>query len=87
MSNTTNNETSEKEDVKSSEEIAKMRANMIRYYSEQNKLLKVQVEYEKYLADIEEARAKRLAMSMRIAQVMAGPQEEKKSEEKPEENE
>ena len=83
MSDTTNNETSIKEEQASPEEMARMRATMIKYYSEQNKLLKVQADYEKHLADIEESRAKRLTMTIRIAQIMAGPQEDesKKSDE------
>ena len=83
MSDTTNNETSIKEEQSSPEEMARMKATMIKYYSEQNKLLKVQADYEKHLADIEESRARRLTMTIRIAQIMAGPQEDesKKSEE------
>lgn len=58
------------------EEIKQMRTNMQAYYKEQLPLVKIQAEYEKYLADIEEARARRISMNIRIAQMMTPPPEE-----------
>lgn len=57
-------------------ELKAYRENMKKYYEEQLPLLKKQKEYEGLLADIEESRAKRLTMTMRIAQIMAGPPKE-----------
>lgn len=57
-------------------ELQEYRENMKKFYDSQIPLLKKQKEYEMLLADIEEARAKRITMSMRIAQVMAGPPEQ-----------
>lgn len=54
-------------------ELQEYRENMKKYYDVQIPLLKKQKEYEVLLADIEEARAKRVTMSVRIAQIMAGP--------------
>lgn len=56
-------------------ELKAYRENMKKYYEEQIPLLKKQKEYEGLLADIEESRAKRLTMTVRIAQIMAGPPE------------
>ena len=47
------------------------------YYNDQSVVLKAQLEYESLLADIEEARTKRLTMTIRMAQMMAGPPKEK----------
>lgn len=57
------------------EELQEYRKKMDQFYDEQTPLLQKQFEYEDLLARIEEARAKRLTMSMRIAQIMAGPKE------------
>lgn len=67
----------------SPEEIKQMRASMQAYYKEQLPLVKVQAEYEKYLADIEEARARRISMNIRIAQMMAPPSESDNQEDAP----
>jgi len=66
------------------EDVKKYREQRKNYYDSEIPLLKKQKEYEVLLADIEEARAKRLAMTYRIAQMMAGPQEEPSDEEKAE---
>lgn len=55
------------------------KAIMLKFYKDNIPLLKAQYEYEKLMADIEEARARRITMSVRIAQMMAGPQEEEES--------
>lgn len=62
-------------------ELLEYRENMKKFYDQQIPLLRKQKEYEGLLADIEEARAKRFTMSMRIAQIMAGPPEPPSQEE------
>lgn len=84
MSDTTNTENQEQQQL-TPEQIEAMRKNMVAYYKEQISTLKLQSEYEKLLAEIEEARAKRIMNTIRIAQMMAGPREEE-SEEEPEHN-
>jgi hypothetical protein len=59
-----------------SEEIAEMKQRMAKYYEEQIPFLKTQKEYEELLADIEIARARRIEMTIRIAQMTMGPQNE-----------
>lgn len=73
----------EKEKVLSPEEYAKMRKNMIDYYKEQLAFLKPQKEYETLLADIEEARARRMAMGIRMAQMASGPEKEPDQNDQP----
>ena len=53
------------------EEILAMRTNMINFYKEQIDLIKPQAEYEMLLADIEEARLRKLSAKMRYAQLIA----------------
>ena len=84
MSETTNKDPREMPEP-SPEEIKQMRANMQAYYKEQLPLVKVQAEYEKYLADIEEARARRISMSIRIAQMMTPEPETETETEEPSE--
>lgn len=70
----TNEETVEKEPT--AEEIHEMRERMQSYYENQIPFLEKQLKYENLLADIELARAKRIEMTIRIAQMTMGPQEE-----------
>lgn len=58
------------------EEIAEMKQRMAKYYEDQIPFLKTQKEYEELLADIEMARARRIEMTIRIAQMTMGPQNE-----------
>jgi hypothetical protein len=58
------------------EQMKEMRAKMHAYYEEQLPLVRLQSEYEKSLADIEEARARRITMSIRIAELMARQNDE-----------
>ena len=67
------NQNQEQEPQLSDAQMKQMRENMQNFYKQQIPLLKQQCQYEQLLADIEEARAKRLTMSIRIAQMMAGP--------------
>jgi hypothetical protein len=76
MSDTTNQQTEPTE-----KELQEYRENMKKYYDVQIGLLKKQKEYEVLLADIEEARAKRISMNIRIAQMMAPPPEKPTEEE------
>lgn len=59
---------------KSPKEVAEMRKNMEDQYRNQMSLLKVQKEYENLLADIEEARYRRVLSTMRISQMLAPEQ-------------
>lgn len=59
----------------SKEEMNKKRAEITAYYKESLSHLKVQLEYEVTLKDIEVARAERIQSQMFIAQAMAEPEE------------
>ena len=58
------------------EEIQEMRERMQSYYENQIPFLEKQKEYETLLADIEQARARRIEMTIRIAQMTMGPQDD-----------
>ena len=58
------------------EEIQEMRDRMNSYYDNQIPFLTKQKDYETLLADIEQARARRIEMTIRIAQMTMGPQQE-----------
>lgn len=85
MSETTNNSenTETSKEQLSEQQLITVRKRMIKYYSEQNEVLRHQAKYETLLADIEEARARRMQMSIRLAQMMAGPKEPEKRTETP----
>ena len=53
------------------EEVKERRQELTNFYKEGSKHLKVQLEYETLLTDIEEQRAKRLQASMFLAQSFA----------------
>lgn len=65
------------------EQLLEIRKRMIKYYKDQIGVLEPQAKYETLLADIEEARARRMQMSIRLAQMMAGPKEPEKKAEGP----
>lgn len=67
------------------EEIAEMRERMQAYYDNQIPFLQKQKDYETLLAEIEMARARRIEMTIRIAQMTMGPQEEQDDEQQAEE--
>ena len=70
----------------SKEELAKRRAEVTKYYKENITHLKVQLQYEELLRDIEKVRAERVQAQMFLAQAMAEPpQEEQFSREEAEE--
>jgi len=74
MSKETNQEDKVKEITP--EELKKRREGIIKHYKDQISVLTLQLDYEKLLADIEQARAKRMEMIIRQAQMQAGPPEE-----------
>ena len=78
MSQETNQETVEQ---LSPEQLEKRRKDLINYYKNQTAVLEAQLKYESTMADIEEARVKRMTMIMRMAQMTAPPQEEEEEEE------
>ena len=57
----------------SKEELAERRKEIKSYYEDNIPSLKVQLEYEELLRDIEKSRAERLQAQMFIAQTMAAP--------------
>ena len=63
----------------SKEEIAKRRVEVSNFYKENIKHLKVQLEYEKLLTEIDETRAKRLQAQAFMAQAY-GPEAESEEE-------
>jgi hypothetical protein len=76
MSQETNQETAEQ---LTPEQLKKRRDNLINYYKNQTLVLEAQFKYESVMADIEEARVKRMTMIMRQAQ-MAAPQQDEEEE-------
>lgn len=72
-----------KEEVKqlSEKEIAERRQKITKYYEEQIPHLKIQLEYEELMTNIEETRAKRLQAQAFLAQAY-GPAEEEEAQPK-----
>jgi hypothetical protein len=58
------------------EQLTEYRNNMLQYYKNETPLLEAQLDYERLVADIEEARVKALTMVIRQAQLKAGPPKE-----------
>jgi hypothetical protein len=83
MSQETNQETAEK---LTPEQLKKRRTDLIDYYKNQTSVLEAQLKYESVMADIEEARVKRMTMIMRQAQMAAPEQEEEEEEPSAESN-
>jgi|TARA_R110000751_G_scaffold4204_2_gene19616 hypothetical protein len=75
MANESTEASSQEEVQLSKEEIKERRAEITAYYKDNIKDLKVQLEYETMLRDIEKARAERIQSQMFIAQAMAGPEQ------------
>ena len=59
----------------SKEELEQRRVEITGYYKDNIKHLKIQLEYENLLKDIEETRAQRVRAQMFLAQAMAPPDE------------
>lgn len=68
------------------EELKAYKDNQNKYYKEQIPFLKTTLEYEKLIADIEEARLKYFTMRMRIGHLLAPPSPEKEEAETPDVN-
>ena len=60
----------------SPEELAKRRQEITNFYKDNAKHLKVQLEYEKLLTDIEKARAERVQAQMFMAQAYAAQEKQ-----------
>jgi hypothetical protein len=74
----------------SQEDLKQMRSEAVAYYKDRNPVLKLQLEHEKLLADIEEEKLRGLLATVRQAQIMAPApevhaeeQELKSTQEKP----
>lgn len=63
------------------EELKAYKDNQHKYYKEQIPFLKTTLEYEKLIADIEEARLKYFTMRMRIGHLLAPPAPEREQPE------
>lgn len=85
MSEETNQPDSQ-ENMPAPEQMKAYRENMLKYYKEQMPLLKAQLEYERTVADIEEARVKAMTMVIRQAQLKAGPPREQPPAPSPEDH-
>lgn len=72
--------TNEKE--MSPEEVEAMRTRMFNYYSQQLPLIRLQREHEMGLADIEEARFRRVEASIKLAHLLRESQEPEVKEER-----
>lgn len=65
--------------VKTPVELLQIRNKLKEYYSEQISVLIVQKEYETLLADIEDAKARRMMAIIKMAQMTTKPKENKVS--------
>jgi hypothetical protein len=75
MATKTNEQVTANPEKASQEEMNRKRAEITAYYKESLTHLKVQLEYEVVLKDIEVARAERIQSQMFVAQAMAEPEE------------
>ena len=75
MATKTNEQVTANPERASQEEMNRKRAEITAYYKESLTHLKVQLEYEVVLKDIEVARAERIQSQMFVAQAMAEPEE------------
>lgn len=73
-------ETNKQEEL-TPEQLTAQRLKVINYYTAQIDVLKVQAEYEKLLAEIEESRAKRMSMIISQARMSQGPPDEEQEQE------
>ena len=67
---------SEEKKELTSEQVEENRNKVIQYYKKQVEALEHQAKYETLMADIEQARARRMEMIIRQAQMAAGPEDE-----------
>ena len=68
---TTQSEVQEQERQYTPEELKTMRDNMVKFYKEETGFLQVQAKYETLLADIEEARLRRMVAANKMAYMYA----------------
>lgn len=73
---------SEEKKEPTQEELKEYREKMLKYYAEELPLLKKRKEYEVLLADVEEARARRIGRTIQIGQMLAPPPPDEIEEEK-----
>lgn len=64
------------------EELAEMKANMKKFYTEEIEFLEVQLKFETLKASIEEQRAKGIMYNMKIAQLLTPPDNQEESKRK-----
>jgi hypothetical protein len=69
MSDQTNEQPKTGQDALTPDQLAEMKAKMLKHYEEQIPFLTQQATYEALLADIEEARARRMEMTLRLIQM------------------
>lgn len=60
----------------SPEEMAERKSKLTQFYKDQVEFLKVQLEYETLVADVEEQRARATYAQVKTAQMLAGPSKE-----------
>lgn len=75
------NQQSQNKTPLSPEEQIKLRKDLKAYYNEQISLLKPQKEYEVLLADVEEARLRRMSCIMKMAQISLSSKEREPTKE------
>ena len=71
-----NQKPSAEEQEFTAEDFAQQKQELIDFYNDALPQLEAQLSYEEVVADIEEARLRRIMAQARIAQIMAPPQEE-----------
>ena len=71
------------EEEMNEKDFAQQKQELIEFYNDAVPQLEAQLQYEDLAADVEEARLRRLMAQMRIAQLMAPPQEEEEGEPAP----
>lgn len=60
----------------SPEEMAERKSKLTQFYKDQIEFLKIQLEYETLLADVEDQRARATYAQVKLAQMLAGPSKE-----------
>lgn len=80
MSDTSQTNDQEREEA-TPEQVAAMRAKLIKYYRGQNELLSIQAKYEENLACIAESKCKTFMYTVKLAQMTMGSKVSKEEEE------
>jgi hypothetical protein len=63
----------------SQEEMAERKAKLTKFYKDQIEFLKIQLEYETLVADVEDQRARAIFAQVKVGQMLAGPPKEEPS--------